>query len=81
MADDVNEPIGCALTPCVRNCCLDENDICIGCHRSISEIIAWSGSTESEKREILIRCRLRDQRRQDKIKERSNQARHSRDDT
>jgi predicted Fe-S protein YdhL (DUF1289 family) len=28
-------------SPCVRNCCLNEDDICLGCRRSLSEIIAW----------------------------------------
>jgi uncharacterized protein len=81
MVDDANEPIGCALTPCVRNCCLGEDDICMGCYRSISEIVGWSEATENEKREILIRCRLRYKQRHDKIKERFNHAQHSRNDT
>ena len=46
-------------TPCVRNCCLDENDICLGCYRSISEIIAWGTASEAERSEILVRCRMR----------------------
>jgi uncharacterized protein len=29
-------------SPCVRNCCLDDNDICVGCYRSLAEITRWS---------------------------------------
>ncbi|MCI3953716.1 MAG: hypothetical protein K0R53_3216 [Burkholderiales bacterium] len=51
-------------SPCVRNCCLDEQNICMGCDRSLSEIIRWHDATEEEKREILARCRFRRERRQ-----------------
>ncbi|MUH72643.1 DUF1289 domain-containing protein [Psychrosphaera haliotis] len=29
-------------SPCIRNCCLDEKNVCIGCYRDINEIMAWS---------------------------------------
>jgi len=37
----------------VRNCCLDEDDICLGCFRSIDEIIQWGGATERQKQKII----------------------------
>jgi len=40
-------------SPCVRNCCLNEDDICLGCFRSLGEIIKWGASTEQEKEDIL----------------------------
>ncbi|WP_375749895.1 DUF1289 domain-containing protein [Vibrio sp. HN007] len=43
-------------SPCVRNCCLDDKDICIGCFRTLQEILDWSESTPKEKHEILQRC-------------------------
>jgi len=46
-------------SPCVRNCCLDEASICLGCHRSISEICGWHEAPDAEKIEILVRCRTR----------------------
>ena len=58
----MNKPATVA-SPCVRNCCLDENDICLGCHRSLTEICAWASSTEDEKREILARCKARAEER------------------
>lgn len=47
------------LSPCVRNCCLDENDICIGCLRSLSEILNWRELPLSEKKAIMERCKQR----------------------
>ena len=29
-------------SPCIRNCCLDDNDICMGCFRSLIEITQWT---------------------------------------
>lgn len=40
-------------SPCVRNCCLNEDDICLGCFRSLDEICRWGGATLQEKQEIL----------------------------
>ncbi|MFY8123363.1 MAG: DUF1289 domain-containing protein, partial [Silanimonas sp.] len=28
-------------SPCVRHCCLDEADECLGCGRTLEEIKAW----------------------------------------
>lgn len=47
-------------SPCVRNCCLDDNDICLGCFRHIDEILIWSEAEENQKREILILCGSRE---------------------
>jgi predicted Fe-S protein YdhL (DUF1289 family) len=47
------------LSPCVRNCCLDQNDICVGCYRHLSEIIGWRDKSETQKKEILACCNQR----------------------
>jgi predicted Fe-S protein YdhL (DUF1289 family) len=47
------------LSPCIRNCGLDENDICVGCNRSISEIMGWRDIPDSQKKVILARCSQR----------------------
>ena len=60
-ADDAS---GTPPSPCVRNCCLDLEDICLGCHRSLSEICAWHGASDAEKRATLARCRARCKERQ-----------------
>lgn len=46
-------------SPCVRNCTLDEDDICVGCLRSIDEICAWGSASDSERRSILQQVALR----------------------
>jgi len=28
-------------SPCVGNCCLDTEDICLGCYRHLDEITSW----------------------------------------
>ncbi len=53
-------------SPCVRNCCLDQNDICLGCFRSISEIIAWGESSQDQRKVILANANKRSRRSLDK---------------
>ncbi len=52
-------------SPCVRNCCLDDNDICIGCGRHLDEITGWQGAGEDERRLILQRAQQRCKQRQE----------------
>ncbi|GHF02183.1 DUF1289 domain-containing protein [Thalassotalea profundi] len=47
------------LSPCVKNCCLNENDICIGCFRHLNEITGWRELTEAEQQNIVIKCKHR----------------------
>ncbi len=42
-------------SPCVRNCCLNEQDICLGCARHLDEIIGWGSYTDAQKIEVLKR--------------------------
>jgi len=46
-------------SPCIRNCCLDENDICLGCFRSINEITQWGLVDEKTKTECLKKAEMR----------------------
>ncbi|BDX06137.1 DUF1289 domain-containing protein [Planctobacterium marinum] len=46
-------------SPCIRQCCLDEQDICVGCKRSIQEILDWSQANPERKQKILENCRNR----------------------
>lgn len=48
--DEKNKNNDNGLSPCVRNCCLDENDICLGCYRSLSETLNWRELPLSEKK-------------------------------
>lgn len=46
-------------SPCIRNCCLNENDICLGCFRHVDEIIEWGPASNERKQQILIKIKLR----------------------
>jgi hypothetical protein len=46
-------------SPCIRTCCLDDDDVCIGCGRSLAEIVSWGTASDDEKREVLARSRQR----------------------
>lgn len=46
-------------SPCIRNCCLDDDDICVGCYRSLAEITRWSLVNDSAKMEILAAAETR----------------------
>ena len=48
-------------SPCVRNCCLNELDICLGCFRSLEEICGWSQADDTARQHILDRANLRRQ--------------------
>lgn len=40
-------------SPCVRNCCLDDDLICLGCYRTLEEIKEW-GLAGSERRRVIL---------------------------
>jgi uncharacterized protein len=40
-------------SPCIRNCCLNQQDMCVGCFRSIDEIMMWSQASEMSKQKML----------------------------
>ncbi|WP_440874538.1 DUF1289 domain-containing protein [Thalassotalea sp. PLHSN55] len=46
-------------SPCIRKCCLNEQDICLGCFRHIDEITGWSKTSTQEKHAILASCKRR----------------------
>ncbi len=48
-------------SPCINICALDDDDICLGCFRSIDEICAWRDASETERRAILLRADKRGQ--------------------
>ncbi|MCJ8320148.1 MAG: DUF1289 domain-containing protein [Colwellia sp.] len=57
MSDDTDIPDqGDVSSPCVRNCCLDSHDICIGCFRHLDEIIGWQQCSKPKKLIIQQRC-------------------------
>jgi len=51
------------VSPCVRNCCLDKQDVCIGCGRTVEEIIRWGDADDKEKLKILTTAEKRKAKR------------------
>lgn len=54
-------------SPCVRNCCLDDDNVCIGCGRALHEIVAWGTASDADKTQILARSRERQRERAARI--------------
>ncbi|MFT2090589.1 DUF1289 domain-containing protein [Paraglaciecola sp. 2405UD69-4] len=50
---------GSVASPCVRNCCLDKQDMCVGCFRLIDEILIWGQASNQQKTDILHLCEKR----------------------
>ncbi|MFC4655457.1 DUF1289 domain-containing protein [Rheinheimera marina] len=55
-------------SPCTRICCLDLQDICLGCGRSLDEIKAWSNADEQRQQQILDSASLRQQQRKQQLR-------------
>jgi uncharacterized protein len=47
-------------SPCTNKCSIDhETNLCVGCYRTMEEIIRWLEFTLKEKEEILDKIRIR----------------------
>lgn len=57
---EVQAPEGEVASPCIGICRVDGEDVCLGCGRTIDEIVVWTRATPLRKVEIL---RLAEQRR------------------
>ena len=51
-------------SPCIRICTLDDDDICLGCFRDITEICAWASASDSERLSIVEAAEARRRGRQ-----------------
>ncbi len=51
-------------SPCIRMCCLDDNDVCLGCFRTLEEITSWSNADEQTRQCILENAKSRRQQHQ-----------------
>ena len=54
-----NEKIALIPSPCISNCCLNDDDVCVGCFRSLEEILCWSASTNQQRYGILKQTAIR----------------------
>ena len=46
-------------SPCIRHCCLNKEEICIGCFRSLTEILHWQKASDAQKKQILLSAQQR----------------------
>lgn len=51
-------------SPCIRHCTLNDEDVCVGCGRTLADITSWTKMSEQEKAACVERAqaRLRDGR-------------------
>lgn len=42
-------------TPCRNLCTLDARKICVGCGRTVDEIVRWRGMTDAQRRAVMER--------------------------
>lgn len=40
-------------TPCIRTCTLDRDGVCMGCHRTLDEIVRWRDMGEAERLRLM----------------------------
>ncbi len=41
-------------SPCIRQCTLNDKDICLGCGRSLLEILHWNETMPAEQEKLLV---------------------------
>lgn len=62
MSNDTRDENGRIASPCVRICCLDDDNVCLGCFRAVEEITRWGEASDAERQAILVAARARRQR-------------------
>ncbi len=45
-------------TPCVKICKLDADNVCVGCDRTLDEIVRWGRMTSAERQTVMERVAL-----------------------
>ena len=45
--------------PCIKKCCLNEEDICMGCFRRFNDMLKWNKASINEKTEMLKMAEVR----------------------
>ncbi len=47
-------------SPCVRLCGIDEaTGFCIGCYRTLDEVVAWQQLTQTQQLQVVAQCDTR----------------------
>lgn len=48
-------------SPCISNCCLNTDDVCLGCFRHLDEITSWNSYDNGDRILVLKLAELRKQ--------------------
>ncbi len=46
-------------SPCIGQCCLDEQDLCVGCFRTMDQIVTWATMSNEQRDAVLVECKKR----------------------
>jgi predicted Fe-S protein YdhL (DUF1289 family) len=44
-------------SPCIKVCVLDDQQVCIGCKRTLDEIVAWGSLSDDARMNVLERLK------------------------
>ncbi len=55
-----SDPLETISSPCVSNCCLNEEDICLGCFRSLDEILQWRAISDQQRQTLIVLAQARE---------------------
>lgn len=56
-ADERDSPP--VASPCIRNCCLNDQNVCLGCFRTLDEITGWQNTSNPNRILVLERSAQR----------------------
>ena len=45
--------------PCMKKCCLNEDDICLGCFRTFNDMLMWNKASIEDKEIMLQKAGMR----------------------
>ncbi|MDY0066034.1 MAG: DUF1289 domain-containing protein [Steroidobacteraceae bacterium] len=54
---------GSVASPCIKVCTLDEQQVCMGCGRTLTEIVQWSALSAEQQRAVCVAAERRISRR------------------
>lgn len=54
-------------SPCIRNCCLNHDEVCLGCFRTLHEITQWTYLSDEEKQAVISQARRRQEEHENRF--------------
>lgn len=64
MSNNPNSKEAPVRSPCVNICCLNDDNVCVGCYRTGLEISCWGKMSREEQLAVLDNVRQREQQSQ-----------------